>query len=113
MQILTGEFRVTDIKNLAFQKVPRATLESQDSKIALDYHADLCNLKVNDTAKIELFLSSKPSVTKNCYLMKGIIYKIEENKFEASFGGLLLFYQGSLNENIKLESEIYISVYKV
>lgn len=113
MQILTGDFKVTDIKNLAFQKVPRASLESQTSRIALDYHSDLCNLKLYDNVKIEIFLSSKPSVTRNCYLMRGIIYKIEENRFEASFGGLLMFYEGSLDDNIELESEIYISVYKI
>ena len=113
MQILAGDFKVTNIKNLAFHKVPRASLESQTSRIALDYHADLCHLKLHDNVRVELFLSSKPSINKNCYLMRGIIYKIEENRFEASFGGLLMFYEGQLDENIALESEIYISIFKI
>lgn len=113
MLILSEDFKVTDIKNLAFKKVPRASLVSPTCKIALDYHSDLCHLKLEDNIKIELFLSSKPSLNKNYYLMRGIVYKIEENRFEASFGGLLMFYEGALNENLLLEAEIYIAVLKI
>lgn len=113
MQILSENYKVTDIKNLAFDKVPRASLTSQTSRMALDYHSDLCNLKLDDNVKVDLFLAVKPLVSKNCFLMRGIIYKIEENRFEASFGGLLMFYEGPLDENVALEGEIYISVLKI
>ena len=113
MQILSENYKVTDIKNLAFEKVPRGSFVSKTSRIALDYHSDLCNIKLDDTLKIDIFLTVKPTVSKSCYLMRGIVYKIEEKRFEASFGGLLMFYEGDLDDNLALEAEIYIAIQKI
>lgn len=113
MHILSENYTLTDIKNMAFEKVPRGTFVSPHSKIALDYHEDLCNFKLNDCALINVYLSSRPEVNKNTYLMRGIVYKIGENRYEASFGGLLMFYEGPLHESLCSEAEIYISVAKI
>lgn len=113
MHILSENYTLADIKNMAFDKVPRGTFVSPRSKIALDYHQDLCSLKLNDNTQINVYLSERPVVNRNIYLMRGIVYKIEESRYEASFGGLLMFYEGPLHESLCIEAEIYISVAKV
>ncbi len=113
MLIHSENYKISDIKNLAFEKVPRGSFISKTSRIALDYHSDLCNIKIEEIVKIEIYLKTRPEVNKNSYLMRGIVYKIEENKYEASFGGLLLFFEGHLDVNLNLEDEIYISVQKI
>lgn len=110
MHILSQSYTVSDIKNSVFEKVPRAVLTCPTSRMSLDYHSELCNLKINDTVVVDLYLSDKPTINKNVFLMRGLVYSIDQNKFEASFGGLLMFYEGPLDENLSVESEIYVSV---
>ena len=45
--------------------------------------------------------------------MRGVVYKIEEDTFECSFGGLLLLYKGPISDELSLDSQIYVSVSKV
>lgn len=113
MQILSEKLKVTEIKTTEFEKVPRATLESPRVGIAIDYHADLCFLKVNDEVEICIYTTKRPEINKNIYLMRGIVYKIGERNFSVSFGGMLMFYKGDMLENIELESEIYLSIAKI
>lgn len=113
MHILSENYTLTDIKNMAFEKVPRGSFVSPHSRIALDYHEDLCHLKVTDTIQINVYLSEQPAVSRNIYLMRGIVYKIEENRYEASFGGLLMIYEGPLHGSLRNEAEIYVSVARI
>ncbi|ELA41176.1 uncharacterized protein VICG_01775 [Vittaforma corneae ATCC 50505] len=113
MHAVSQNFKVAEIKNTGFEKVPRASLTSENTRMALDYHSDLCHLRPNDIVKIDIYTSEKPAINKNTYLTRGIVYKIQNNRFEASFGGLLMFYEGPLMDQIALESEIYVSVTRI
>ncbi len=113
MHVLSQEFTVSDIKATEYEKTPRATLISNSSKIAIDYYAELCHLKQNENVRMDLYLQQKPEINEKIYLMRGIVYKIEENRFEASFGGLLMFYEGNLVEDLELEKIIYVSISKL
>lgn len=112
MQSTPLNFTVEKIAKTGFEKVPRATLINKNCKMIFDYQADLCVLKEGDTVDAGIYTARIPSVGQNTYLMRGVIYKVGEKTFEASFGGLLLFYEGQPLEQIGLESEIYLSVGK-
>lgn len=113
MHAVSQNFKVEEIKNTGFEKVPRASLTSENARVALDYHSDLCHINPNDVVKVDIYASEKPAINKNIYLTRGIVYKVQENRFEASFGGLLMFYEGELMDQIALESEIYVSITKI
>jgi len=105
-------FRVERITQTGFEKVPRATLTCANSRVDMDYHADLCPLQEGETVEMGIYTSGRPQISKNTYLTRGIVYKVGEGGFEASFGGLLMFYEGRGLEQVGLESEIYVSVDK-
>lgn len=109
MLIVGENYKVAEIKNTSFDKVPRAILQAPTSKIAADYHSDLCDIKLNDTVKVVMSVGELPSVPKNTYLMRGTVYKIEEGRFEVSCGGLLVFYEGPIIEELVVEAEVYVS----
>jgi len=113
MIIHSDNYEVCEILTDAFEKVPRATLIAKNSRIALDYHAELCNLRLRDNLKISIYISEKPPKDRNIYLVRGIVYKIEENRFEASFGGMLMFYEGALDSSLANDCEIYVSISKI
>lgn len=113
MLIVSNSYKVLEIKETSFEKVPRAVMRSESSSVAVDYHADLCPLKENDTVKIEVHIGELPIHLKNTYLTYGKVYKIDEKGFEISCGGLLFFYQGQISEDIQLEAEAYISMVRI
>lgn len=113
MLILQGNYKLEEIYDQPFKTVPRGIFKSDDSQMALDYHSGLLNLSINDMVEIKLYIDQKPDINKSIYLMRGVIYKIEDNLFECSFGGLLLIYKGTLCDDITLDAQIYISVNKI
>lgn len=112
MEMFDDKYTVDDIRDLSFKKVPRGIFTSHKSQIALDYHSQLLPLKLGDNVQITLY-SKKPEINKNIYLMRGIVYKIEKDGFECSFGGMLLLYKGDINENLMENAEVFVSVAKV
>ena len=112
MEILNERYVLEGINDEPFKTVPRGFLKSKESEIALDYPSVMLNLMPDDNVNIRLFLNKAPSLSKEILLMSGIVYKIEKDYFEASFGGLLLLFKGSLHEDLALDSKIYISVSK-
>ncbi len=113
MHVFSEKYPVVDIKITEYEKTPRLTGISDKSRISLDYHKDLCNIKVGENIKIDIWVSDKPEISKNIYLMRGIVNKLEEQRLEASFGGLLMFYEGPRIEEIELEKTIYLSIVKL
>ncbi|KAM0680625.1 DNA-directed RNA polymerases I [Glugoides intestinalis] len=109
MQIVGENYKVVEIKNTSFDKVPRAILQAASSKIAADYHSDLCDLKLKDMVKVVISIGERPVLPKSTYLMHGTVYKIEENRLEISCGGLLLFYEGPIIEELAVETDVYVS----
>lgn len=114
MILLSENYKVMDIKETSFDKVPRASLQTEGSRIAVDYHADLCKIKVNDMVKVELCIDEQPVTQKNVYAMRGVVYKISENRrIEISCGGLLVFYEGALLDSLTVGAEVYFSMVRV
>ena len=112
MEIHSEIYKLEDICDVSFKTVPRGFFTSETSQIALDYHSLLLNLQKGDSVQLK-FYSKKPEILKNIYLMAGSVYKIEENTFECSFGGLLLLYKGHFNGNISEDDEIFVSISKI
>lgn len=109
MEIHSGVYVVEDILDLSSKTVPRGVFKGADSEFALDYHSGLLPIAKLDTVRFALYME-KPSIPPTVYLMRGLVYKIEENRFEASFGGLLLLFQGPLNERLSEDAEIFLSL---
>lgn len=113
MEILRENYTLEEIYDQPFKTVPRGIFKSPNSKLALDYHSGLLSLVKKDNVEIRLYLKNKPDVNKNIYLMRGVVYKIEEDSFECSFGGLLLIYSGPLSDELELDAPIYVSVNRI
>lgn len=112
MEIHSGVYKYVDVCDLSFKTVPRGFFESETSQIALDYHSLLLNLQKGDNVQLKLY-SKKPEILRNIYLMAGTVYKIGDNTFECSFGGLLLLYKGQFGGSISEDDEIFVSVSKI
>ncbi|KAI5170062.1 hypothetical protein PAEPH01_1218 [Pancytospora epiphaga] len=112
MELVNEKFELVDIYDLSFKTVPRGLFVNDRIKLALDYHADLLSLSKGDSVQIGIY-HKKPELPKSTYLMRGVVYKIEESKFECSFGGLLLLYQGNLGSSLVEDGELYLSVLKI
>lgn len=100
-------YHVESIDSTHFEITPRAILKNGHSTVELDYHSHLLFLKETCQVKMEIYVGQQPTLPKNIYLTRGIIYKIAEGKFSASFGGLLLIYNGNLSNDIQEGMEIY------
>lgn len=112
MEVLSENYKVLDIITLSCPTVPRAVLHSPSSEMALDYYKALLPLNKNENIQIKLYLE-EPTVPSNIYLMRGVVYKLDNEGYECSFGGLLLFYKGEIHDNMKIDSEIFVSVAKI
>ncbi|KAI5151839.1 hypothetical protein ENBRE01_2423 [Enteropsectra breve] len=112
MEILNETYRAVDNLILSFEMVPRVVLVSNTSEMSIDYHKGLLPLATGDDVQVRLYLE-EPILPSNIYLMRGTVYKIEEDGFECSFGGLLLFYKGKIHENLLIDSEIFVSIAKI
>lgn len=112
MEIHSSNYVLDEILDLSFKTVPRGIFVSPIARIALDYYSMLLCLHEHDRVEIRLY-TKKPDINKSIYLMRGIVYKIDEDGFECSCGGLLLLYKGEINESITNDMELFVSVAKI
>lgn len=113
MEVLSENYTLHEIYDQPFKTVPRGIFSSDKSHLALDYHSGLLSLSKGDKVQIRLYINQKPEINKQIYLMRGTVYKIEEDLMECSFGGLLLIYKGSIHEELALDIPVYVAVIKL